>query len=148
MPLELSLAGKTYPPTRPYDVSREKIREFAEAVGAAEPAYLDPAAARALGHPDVVAPPTFPIVVSTLGWQPVIDDKELGLDYDRVVHGGQRFVYSRPVYAGDRLVCAITLEEIMERGGHGFLTLRGDISTEVGEAVVTVWTKFVVRGEE
>jgi acyl dehydratase len=148
MPLDVSLVGRTYPPTRPYEVSREKIREFAEAVGLDLPAYVDPAAARALGHPDVVAPPTFPIVVSNLGWHQVIDDKELGLDYDRVVHGSQRFAYTRPVYAGDRLVCVLTLDEVMERGGHGFLTMRGDLTAENGEHVVTVWTKFVVRGED
>lgn len=147
MPLDLSMVGKSYPPTRTYEVSREKIREFAEAVGLDERAHYEPAAARELGHPDVLAPPTFPIVISNLGWQQVIDDEALGLDYDRVVHGSQRVVYDRPVYAGDRLVCVITLEEIMERAGNGFLTLRGDLTTEAGEPVVTVWTKFVVRGE-
>ena len=63
MPLDPSFVGRTYPPTEPYQVGREKIREFAAAIGDANPAYPDPEAARALGHPDVVAPPTFPIVL-------------------------------------------------------------------------------------
>jgi acyl dehydratase len=147
MPLDPSFVGRTYPPTRPYEVGREKIREFAVAVGADHPAHHDPDAARSLGHPDVVAPPTFPIVMSMATGNQVIDDPALGLDYSRVVHGDQRFSYTRPVYAGDRLTCVCTVEEIISRGGHDFLTTRTDIATEDGEPVVTVWAKLVARGE-
>lgn len=147
MPLDPSFVGRTYPPTRPYEVGREKIREFAVAVGADHPAHHDPDAARSLGHPDVVAPPTFPIVMSMAAGNQVIDDPALGLDYSRVVHGDQRFSYTRPVYAGDRLTCVCSVEEIISRGGHDFLTTRTDIATEDGEPVVTVWAKLVARGE-
>jgi acyl dehydratase len=147
MPLDPSFVGRTYPPTRPYEVGREKIREFAAAVGADHPAHHDPDAARALGHPDLVAPPTFPVVMSMAAGNQVIDDPALGLDYSRVVHGDQRFSYIRPVYAGDRLTCVCTVEEIISRGGHDFLTTRTDVATEDGEPVVTVWAKLVARGE-
>jgi acyl dehydratase len=147
MPLDPSFVGRTYPPTRPYEVGREKIREFAVAVGADHPAHHDPDAARSLGHPDVVAPPTFPIVLSMAAGNQVIDDPALGLDYSRVVHGDQRFSYTRPVYAGDRLTCVCTVEEIISRGGHDFVTTRTDIATEDGEPVVSVWAKLVARGE-
>jgi acyl dehydratase len=147
MPLDPSFVGRSYPPTRPYEVGREKIREFAVAVGADHPAHHDPDAARALGHPDLVAPPTFPIVMSMAAGNQVIDDPALGLDYSRVVHGDQRFSYVRPVYAGDRLTCVCTVEEIISRGGHDFVTTRTDIATEDGEPVVTVWAKLVARGE-
>lgn len=147
MALDPSLVGHTYPPTEPYLVSREKVREFATAIGATEPAFVDPDAARALGHPDLVAPPTFPIVIAAAGTQLLIDDPKLGLDFSRVVHGDQRFSYTRPVRAGDRLVGVVTIEEITERGGHGFLTTRTDITTEDGEPVVTARAKLVVRGE-
>ena len=147
MPLDPSFIGRSYPPTRPYEVGREKIREFAAAVGADHPANHDPDAARALGHPDLVAPPTFPIVMSMAAGNQVIDDPALGLDYSRVVHGDQRFSYVRPVYAGDRLTCVCTVEEIISRGGHDFVTTRTDIATEDGEPVVTVWAKLVARGE-
>jgi acyl dehydratase len=147
MPLDPSFIGRSYPPTRPYEVGREKVREFAVAVGADHPAHHDPEAARALGHPDLVAPPTFPIVMSMAAGNQVIDDPALGLDYSRVVHGDQRFSYVRPVYAGDRLTCVCTVEEIISRGGHDFVTTRTDIATEDGEPVVTVWAKLVARGE-
>lgn len=147
MSLDPSFVGRTYPPTAPYQVGREKIREFATAIGATDPAYHDPDAARALGHADVVAPPTFPIALTMSASRQIVDDPELGIDYSRVVHGDQRFQYARPVVAGDELVCVNTVEEITTRGGHGFLTTRTEVSTPAGEPVVTVWSKLVVRGE-
>jgi acyl dehydratase len=147
MSLDPSFVGRTYPPTAPYQVGREKIREFATAIGADDPAHHDPEAARALGHPDVVAPPTFPVVVSMAASQQIIDDPALGVDYSRVVHGDQRFAYTRPVVAGDELVCVCVVEGVSSRGGHDFLTTRTEVATPAGEPVVTVWSKIVVRGE-
>jgi acyl dehydratase len=148
MGLDQSFAGRSYPPSAPYQVGREKIREFATAIGATDAAYHDPEAARALGHADVIAPPTFPMVLSMAASRQIVEDPALGVDYSRVVHGDQRFAYTRPVVAGDELVCVNTVESINARGGHDFLTTRSDISTSGGDAVVTVWTMFVVRGEE
>ncbi|GID96971.1 MaoC family dehydratase N-terminal domain-containing protein [Amorphoplanes digitatis] len=148
MPLDQSFAGRSWPPTAPYLVGREKIREFATAIGATDAEYHDPEAARAIGYADVVAPPTFPVVITMTASRQIVADPELGLDYSRVVHGDQRFAYARPVVAGDSLVCVNTVEEITSRGGHDFLTTRTDVTTEAGEAVVTVWSKLVQRGEE
>lgn len=147
MSLDPSFVGRTYPPTPAYEVGREKIREFAAAVGAVHPAHTDPDAARALGHPDLVAPPTFPFVITMRAGAQIVDDPALGIDYSRVVHGDQRFSYTRPVYAGDRLICVCSVEDITSRGGHHFVTTRTEVATEDGEAVVTVWSKLVVRGE-
>lgn len=147
MPLNRSCVGRVYPARAAYEVGREKIREFADAVGASELAYRDELAARALGHPDVVAPPTFPIALTMAANQRLFDDPELGLDFSRVVHGDQRFRYERPITAGDRLRCDCILEEITSRGGHDFLTARSEVRSDQGELVVTVWSKLVVRGE-
>ena len=107
MPIDPSFAGRTYPPTAPYEVGREKIREFAAAVGDTHPAYRDRAAAEALGHPDVIAPPTFPFVLTFGASRSLVDDPELGIDYTRVVHGELRFSASRPVRAGDCLTVTV-----------------------------------------
>ncbi|WP_229400498.1 MaoC family dehydratase N-terminal domain-containing protein [Micromonospora okii] len=147
MSLDPSFVGRSYPPTAPYQVGREKIREFATAIGATDAAYHDPEAARALGHRDVVAPPTFPVLLTMATTQQIVDDPALGVDYSRVVHGDQRFAYTRPVVAGDELVCVNTIEDVSSRGGHDFLTTRTDVSTADGEPVVAVWSKIVVRGE-
>ena len=148
MPLDPSFVGRSWPATPPYLVGREKIREFAAAIGATDAEYHDPEAARAAGYPDVVAPPTFPVVVTMAASRQIVADPALGLDYSRVVHGDQRFAYTRPVVAGDSLVCVNTVDEITSRGGHDFLTTRTEVTTEAGEPVVTVWSKLVQRGGE
>ena len=148
MPLDQSFIGRSWPPTEPYLVGREKIREFARAIGATDAEYHDPEAARAIGYGDVVAPPTFPVVITMASSRQIIEDPELGLDYSRVVHGDQKFAYVRPVVAGDALVCVNSVDEITTRGGHDFLTTRTEVTTEGGEPVLTVWSKLVQRGEE
>jgi acyl dehydratase len=146
VPLDQSFVGRTYPPTPPYEVGREKIREFAEAIGDDNPAYRDPEAARALGHADVVAPPTFGIVLSMTAGRQVIADPELGLDYTRVVHGEQRFVITRPIRAGDRLTVSVTVENIRAAAGNDMITTRGDVATVDGEPVFTAYSTLVARG--
>lgn len=146
MPIDPSFAGRTYPATAPYEVGIEKIREFADAIADPNPAYRDREAARALGHPDVVAPPTFAFVLTFTASRALIDDPALGIDYTRVVHGEQRFAYARPVRAGDSLTVTVTLETIRSAGGHDMLTSRSDVATVDGEHVVTAWSTLVVRG--
>ena len=145
MALDPSFIGRTYPPTWPYEVGREKIREFATAIGDPDPVYVDPVAARALGYPDVIAPPTFAIVVALAASEQVALDPELGLDWTRVVHAEQRFVHIRPVRAGDRLTVVVHVDEISSRAGNDFLTTRGEISTVEGEHVCTAFSKLVAR---
>ncbi|WP_225847942.1 MaoC family dehydratase N-terminal domain-containing protein [Streptomyces sp. HPF1205] len=148
MALDQSFVGRNYPPTAPYEVGREKIREFAEAIGDGNPAYTDPDAAKALGHPDVIAPPTFAFTITYKAAGQVIQDPELGLDYSRVVHGDQRFAYTRPVRAGDRLTVTSTIEGIKSMAGNDILDVRGEVHDETGEHVVTAWTKLVARAAE
>ncbi len=146
MPVDPSFAGRVYPPTQPYEVGREKIREFADAVNDPNPVYRDPEAARALGYDDVIAPPTFAIVVTREAGNQAIHDHELGIDYSRLVHGEQRFVHSRPVCAGDRLQVALTIEDIRAAAGNDIVTTRADVSTVAGEPVLTAYTTLVARG--
>ena len=146
--LDQSFVGRTYPSTPPYQVGREKIREFAAAVGVDDPLHFDVATAHAAGYADLVAPPTFPIVLTMAASRQIIEDPELGMDYSRVLHGEQRFAYARPVVAGDELVCVNTVEEITPRGALDFMTTRTDVRTTAGELVVSAWSKLVVRGEQ
>ena len=148
MPIDPSYAGRSYPATPPYEVGVEKIREFADAIGDANPAFHDREAARALGYSDVIAPPTFPVVLTFRASRIIIDDPALGIDYSRVVHGEQRFSYTRPVEAGDSLTVTVTIDSIKSAGGHDMLTSRSDISTVDGEHVVTALSTLVVRGPE
>jgi len=146
MALDQSFVGRTYPPTTAYEVGREKIREFADAIGDPHPAYRDPAAAQALGHRDVIAPPTFAISLSSKASEVVIFDPALGLDYSRVVHGIQRFDYERPITAGDRLVGVVSVDSIRSAAGNDILVTRCELSTEAGELVVVAYGTLVARG--
>jgi acyl dehydratase len=143
-----SFVGRTYPPTPTYEVGREKIREFADAIGDDHAAYRDPEVARALGYPDVIAPPTFPIIITLpAGWQ-VSDDPDLGIDYTRVVHGEQRFLPVRPVRAGDRLQVTVSIDSIRAAAGNDLITTRADVATVEGEHVGTAYGLMVVRGPD
>ena len=146
MPVDSSLVGRTYPPSRPYEVGREKIREFADALGDPHPVYRDPEAAKALGHPDVIAPPTFPIVFALDAALAVLRD--LGIDLARVVHGDQTFRYSRPLRPGDRLVTTVEVTAVKQLAGNDVLTVDCRSATQEGEHVVTSVCTLVHRGAE
>ena len=146
MALDAGLVGRGYPPSAVYEVGRAKIAEFAAAVGAADPAHTDPEAARALGHPDVVAPPTFAVVVTLGAADVVLADPEVALNYSRVVHGEQRFTHHRPIRAGDRLVATATVDAVKTVAGNDMLTTRVDVATEDGEVVCTATSLLVARG--
>ncbi|WP_104524782.1 FAS1-like dehydratase domain-containing protein [Blastococcus atacamensis] len=148
MTLDRELVGRSYPPSAVYEVGRAKIAEFATAVGAPDPVHLDADAARAAGHPDVIAPPTFAVVISLEAAFVVLSDPEVGLDYSRVVHGEQRFLHHRPIRAGDRLVATTTIDAARTVAGNDLLTARVELATEDGEAVCTATSMLVARGEQ
>jgi acyl dehydratase len=141
-------AGREYPPNEAYEVGREKLREFAEAVGATHPAHTDVDAARALGYPDVIAPPTFAVVVAQRAETQLIADPGAGIDFSRVVHADERFIHHRPIHAGDRLVTVLHVDAVTERAGLSMVTTRAVISGEGGEPVATVTSTLAVRGED
>ncbi|GAA0993038.1 MaoC family dehydratase N-terminal domain-containing protein [Acrocarpospora macrocephala] len=146
MALNRDFLGRAYASSVPYEVSRVKIKEFATAIGDSNPIYRDREAAIAAGHPDVVAPPTFPIVFTLSGAGEALSDPEFGLNYAMVVHGEQRFSYQRPIYAGDQLLCTSTISEIRSVGRNEFLTVKSDITTVAGEQVCTTYNVIVERG--
>ena len=146
MAIDASFVGRVYPPTPPYRVSREKIREFALSIGDADPAYLDPDVAQARGYADVIAPPTFAIVVTMPAGHQVTFDPELGLDYSRVVHGEQLFTHRRPLVAGDEVSVVVHVDSIRAAGGNDILGIRAEVATTDGEAVLTAVTTLVARG--
>jgi acyl dehydratase len=146
MPLNREFIGRAYTTEATYEVSREVIRRFAEGIGDDNPAYVDVEAAKALGHPDVIAPPTFLTVLGfRLGIGP-IGDPDLGLNYAVVVHGEQRFVHHRPVRAGDVLTASTRVEDIRDAGRNELMTLRQEVRTVEGEAVCTAYNTIVSRG--
>jgi acyl dehydratase len=142
------LVTREFPPTSPYLVGREKVREFARAVLADSVLCTDPGAARAAGYADVVAPPTFPVVVQEHTLAQLLAEPDGGIDFSRVVHGDQRFSYSRPIVAGDELTASLRVTGIKSLGGNSMVTAESTIVDAAGEHVVTAISTLVVRGDE
>ena len=145
MAINREYAGRTFPASEPYEVSRVKIAEFASAIGDPNPVFRDKAAARAAGHPDVIAPPTFAIVISMAASGTAMADPGLGLNYAMVVHGEQRFEYARPLVAGDVVTAQPTITEIRDAGRNVMLTTSTQIKTLDGELVCTAISTLVER---
>lgn len=146
MAINRDYVGRVFGVSEPYEVSRVKIAEFADAIGDANPVYRDKAAAEAAGHSDVIAPPTFAIVISMAGSGAALADPGLGLNYAMVVHGEQRFSYSRPIMAGDVVTAQVTLTDIRDAGRNVMLTTSTEIKTVAGEHVCTAVSTIVERG--
>jgi len=142
------LTNRTFAPVAPYLVGREKVREFARATRASAAVHHDVEAARAAGFADVVAPPTFPIVVAEATLQQLLAEPDAGIDFSRVVHGDQRFTYSRPVVAGDELTATLRVTGIKTLGGNAMVTSETDMVDSGGQHVVTSVSTLVVRGDD
>jgi acyl dehydratase len=148
MAINPALAGRVYPPSPVYEVGREKIAEFAIAIGSDDPVHRDPEAAQALGYPDVIAPPTFAVIVAQRAEAQVFTDPDSGVDFSRLVHGEERFTHHRPIVTGDRLTAVLHVDVAREVGGHGMLTTRVEITDAEGAPVSSVRSMVVVRGDE
>jgi acyl dehydratase len=145
MPVKTDAVGKEYPPET-YEVGREKIREYADAIGAANPVHHDREAARAAGFRDVVAPPMFCVVYSAPALRPGILDPDVGINLAAMVHGGQEFVWGEPVCSGDEITTTATVTEIYEQDGKGFYVFESVSTNQDGaETVRGTWTD-IVRG--
>ncbi len=141
-----SAIGKAFPAVT-YAVGREKIREYAHAVGETDPRYLDPEAARAAGYADVVAPPMFAVVYSSPAIMPALFDPEVGIDFARMVHGAQEFRWGAPVVAGDEITTDARVLDISDRAGLGFFVFETRSVNQDGTEVSTgTWTN-IVRGD-
>jgi hypothetical protein len=134
MAVDASLSGRTFPPTEPYRVSREKILEFARATGSA--------------HDGDAAPATFPIVVAFAAMNALMEDPDVGISLHRVVHGEQRFSYTRPVRAGDELTATLTVDSLRQIGGADIIGTRSEITDAEGRPVCTAFATLVHRGED
>ena len=145
MPVNTAAVGKTYPATT-YAVGREKVKEYALAVGETNPVHLDHEAARAAGYDDVVAPPMFCVVYKSPAMAPAIFDPDVGIDFARMVHGGQEFAWGPVVVAGDEITTTVTVKDISERDGRGYSVFESVSKNQRGENVcVGTWTN-IVRG--
>lgn len=145
MAVNTEVVGKQYPPVR-YEVGREKIREFANAIGEQNPIYQDREAAQTSGFRDVVAPPMFAVVYSAPAVGPGVIDPDVGINLAAMVHGSQEFVWGEPVCSGDEITTTAKLAEAYEKDGKGFYVFESTSLNQDGDEVVRgTWTN-IVRG--
>ena len=144
--MDQSFVGRAFPFADTFVAGREQIRQFATAIGDDNPLYHDIAAARAAGHADLVASPTFVIAVIARAQEALFFDPELGLDFSRVVHGDERFVHARPVVAGDELSCTVHVDSIRTVAGNDIIGIRTEVTDLAGDAVSTAYGTLVSRG--
>jgi acyl dehydratase len=145
MPVKADAIGKQWPGTT-YEVGAEKIREFADAIGAPNPVHHDHDAAKAAGFRDLVAPPMFCVVYSARAMGPAILDPEVGINLATMLHGSQEFEWDEPVCDGDVISTTATCKEIYEKGGNGFYVFETVSTSQDGaQTVKGTWTN-IVRG--
>lgn len=142
------LIGREFPPTPPYLVGREKVREFARAVFADAPLHTDVEAARAAGFADVVAPPTFAMVIQDQTLQILLAEPDSGIVLARTIHAEQKFTYSKPIVAGDELTGQLKVTGIRMMAGNSMVTSEAVITDAAGEHVVTATSVLLVGAEE
>ncbi|MEI3849293.1 MULTISPECIES: FAS1-like dehydratase domain-containing protein [Microbacterium] len=148
MPVNPELVGRAFPPTTPYLVGREKVREFARAVFADAPSHTDVEAARALGFADVVAPPTFAMVIQDLTLQQLLSAPDSGIVLARTIHAEQRFAYTRPIVAGDELTAQLRITGIRPMGAAAMVTSEAEITDADGAHVVTATSVLLIGSDE
>jgi acyl dehydratase len=143
VPVDTSAKGKTYPPYQ-YEVGKEKIREYASAVGEENPVYFDREKAKEAGFRDIPAPPMFAVVYSAGSVGPAVLDPEVGINFMMMVHGGQEFVWGEPVCAGDTITTETEVKDISEREGRAFYVFESvSRNQEDQEVVRATWTNIV-----
>ncbi len=130
MPVDPSLVGRVFPPTRPYTVSEERVREFAAATGATYD-----------GGP---APATFPIVLAFEAMNAFLEAEQVELS--RIVHGDQKFRYERPVVPGDVLTATLTVAGLRQIAGNDIIRTTSVITDEDGALVCATSATLVHRG--
>ncbi|GAB3042922.1 FAS1-like dehydratase domain-containing protein [Sediminivirga luteola] len=159
-PVNAEFEGRVFEHPEEFEVSAESIRDFARATGATQeshPAHFDASRAADLGYDGLVAPPTYPVIIAQRAERNYIAHPEAGIDFSRVVHGSERFTYTRPLVAGDRVRASTLVESVRQVGGHAMITTRTSIvdagagaesGNGNGEEIVAVTSSIVVRGEE
>jgi acyl dehydratase len=128
MTIDATMVGRSYSAAESYQVGREKIREFADAIGDANPAYSGDGA---------IAPPTFAFMVANPALLVLLADEDLGLRLDRIVHGAQKFSYTRPIKAGDDIVAIATITTVRKAGDVEVIMYETALTTVDGEPIAT-----------
>lgn len=132
MPVDQSLVGRSFPPTAAYEVTEERLRDFADAVGTA--------------YDGGSAPPTYPIVLAFEAMNAFLEAE--AVDLFRIVHGEQRFAYERPIVAGDVLTATLTVSSLRQIAGNDIIGTTSEVRDAAGALVCATSATLVHRGPD
>lgn len=144
MPIDTKFIGKEYPPYT-YDVSKDKIKEYAKAIKNPDPHYMDEAFAKKSKYGAIIAPPTFAVVFGAFLIEPIFMDKDLNLNMMMLVHGEQELEFFEVVRAGDSITTSAKISDIKNKEKLDVITVEGTSKNQHGRNVCRGLYTFVVR---
>jgi acyl dehydratase len=143
MAINTDILGMVWVYEDSYVVGREKVREFTKAVKAEDPASLDEAAAAELGYDDLVAPLTFVTILGKMVQADFMLKVDTGYETLQMVQVDQRFVYHKPILAGDVLHAKMEVDSVVERFGADIVVTRNTLTNDAGELVMESFTTMM-----
>ena len=141
------LSRRSSPATERSPGVRYTARQFSRSVSARHPSHTAAGAPRALGYPDVVAPPTFAMVIQDLPLQQLLAEPDSGVVLERTIHAEQKFRYTRPIVAGDELTGRLSVTGVRAIGQGAMVTSEAEITDASGAHVVTATSILLIGGE-
>jgi acyl dehydratase len=143
MALKTDIRNMVHPYPDYFVVGREKIREYSKAVQSQDAASFDEKPAAELGHPAIVAPLTFTAVYALLVQQDFFRNVDVGIETMNIVQVDQRFIYHKPIHAGDKLWAQLEIHSVDERFGADIVVTRNVCTNESGELVLEAFTTLM-----
>ena len=143
MALKTDIRGMIWKYPDYFEVSREQIRQYAHAVKANDPASHDEEAATELGHDSLVAPLTFSAIFAVMIQRHFFQHVDVGMETMQIVQVDQRFLFHRPIMAGDKLFGTMYVQSVDERFGADIVTTRNILEDEQGELIMESYTTMM-----
>lgn len=143
MALKTDIRGMVWKYPDPFLIGREQIRQYAKAVKAMDPASHDEAAAADLGHDALVAPLTFASTLALLVQEHFFKHVDVGMETMQIVQVDQKFIYHKPLMAGDQLHAVMEIQSVDERFGADIVVTRNVCTNDDGEMVLEAYTTMM-----
>jgi acyl dehydratase len=143
MALKTDIRGMVWKYPDTFVVGREHVRQYARAVKSTDPATIDEAAAKELGHDSLIAPLTFASIFAVMIQNHFFAHVDVGLESMQIVQVDQKFLFHRPIRVGDSLTGTMHIESVVERFGADIVTTRNVCAEEDGTIVMEAFTTLM-----
>src|SRR6478735_6185161 len=143
MAIKTDVMGMVYDHPDYFIIGREKLREYAAAIKSDDPAHFDEAAAAELGHQALVAPPTFISTLALIMQRDFFRKVDTGFETMQIVQVDQKFLYHKPMLAGDKVWGRMEVISVNERFGADIVQTRNLALDENGELYLEAFTTLM-----